>query len=382
VIDEHRTQPRPRARPVADVPAERLIERADELARGWVIALVRAHPLETIGELPLEHLALEAPALCRQIIRAVQSDSELARLTGEAEGESRGAGASVRRIPAIAGVSAVEGAVRAVEALRGVLWQALRDQLDEPSAREVGDIADRLAYVCAAALEAALAAADPQPSAGPAERDRGTSPSRAAPPGDASALDDPRVHGAGAQATIVDELTASRMAQEVPSPPMRAGEIEIRDVRGAEGPAAWIGSIGGQLERFEHDRAPFAVLLVELVDSEQLARGAGALDRVERELAAALGARGSLTRERPGRYWLVTPGTDRGAAGRLAERLRGAVATGATDLRLEVAVGIAVCPDDGRQASTIAAHADVDLYADRSALRAAGRRVGTVDERA
>jgi len=174
------------------------------------------------------------------------------------------------------------------------------------------------------------------------------------------------------------------VAQEVPSPLMRAGEIEIRDVRGTEGPAAWIGSIGGQLEQFERDHVSFAVLLVELVDRERLARGAGALDRLEREISGALGARGSLTRERPGRYWLVMPATDRGAARQLAERLGGAVSTGSADLaaRLEVAVGIAVCPDDGRQASTIAAHADVDLYADRSAVRAAGRRASTVDERA
>jgi GGDEF domain-containing protein len=367
---------------VADIPAERLIERADELARGWVIALVRAHPLERIGELPLEQLALEAPALCEQIIRAVQSDSELARLTGGVEGESREGSVAARRIPAIAGVSADDATVRAVEALRGVLWAALRDQLEEPSAREVGDLADRLAYVCAAALEVAVTGADPQRSAVSAENEHSTSPSRAAPAGEASTRDDRPAHGAGAQATIVDELIGGGVAQEVPSPGMRTGDIEIRDVRRTEGPAAWIGSIGRQLEQFGRDRVPFAVLLVELVDSERLARGAGALDRVERELSTSLGARGSLTRERPGRYWLVMPGTDRGAAGEAAERLGSAVATAATDFAARLAVGIAVCPDDGRQASALAAHADVDLYADRSAIRGAGRRGATVDERA
>ena len=51
--------------------------------------------------------------------------------------------------------------VEAVEALRGVLWEALLDQLSRPifdrsSARLLGDVADRLAYVCAAVLAAAV----------------------------------------------------------------------------------------------------------------------------------------------------------------------------------------------------------------------------------
>jgi predicted signal transduction protein with EAL and GGDEF domain len=48
---------------------------------------------------------------------------------------------------------------------------------------------------------------------------------------------------------------------------------------------------------------------------------------------------------------------------------------------LELAVGSAVCPDDGREAPALAAHADVGLYAARSAARTGlARRAASVDE--
>jgi GGDEF domain-containing protein len=153
--------------------------------------------------------------------------------------------------------------------------------------------------------------------------------------------------------------------------------IEIRDVRGEAGPAAWIGSIGRRLERYAQDGLPFAVLLVELLDSERLAH-AEPLDEMSRlssevqdALARELRPADSLTCERPGRYWLLTPQTDGVAARRLAEQLASAARSSASHrgTPLEVAVGIAVCPEDGRQASELAAHADVDLYAARAAGR-------------
>jgi GGDEF domain-containing protein len=365
---------------VADLPAELLLELADELARRWIVALLRTRPLEAIGELPLAELARQAPALCMQVVRALQSEGELARLVEQGGRESQGS-PSAQHIPAIVAATDAEALVQAVEALRGVLWEALLERLSEPSVREVGDLADRLAYVCAAALGAAVAASDPEGGVAPAESE----PSAGAPAGPAlrtahggSGAGDTSAARGGAQARIVDELAGGPPVQASTSPRMHAGEIEIRDERGTEGPAAWIGSIGARLEQFARDRLPFAVLLVELVEGERLSQGAGvaSLDRFERELGAVLGARGSLTRERPGRYWLVMADTDRGAAQHLAERVARAVEAGATDAAapLRVAVGVAVCPDDGHEASTLAAHADVGLYADRSAVRAARRR--------
>ena len=102
---------------------------------------------------------------------------------------------------------------------------------------------------------------------------------------------------------------------------------------------------------------------------------------MEDALARELRPADSLTRERPGRYWLLAPQTDGPRRAVLAERLARAVSSSASHrgTPLEVAVGIAVCPEDGRQASELAAHADVGLYAARAAGRSS--RVGRVGAR-
>lgn len=435
-----------------------MLARADELARRWAIALILARPLDGIGEVPLGELAREAPLLCAQALRAVQSDVELERLTGRGAPTGREDSAAARRLAAICGARDPAAIVDAVEALRGVLWEALLGQLNEPPARLVGDIADRLSYVCAAVLAIGIETARP-----PARERGGDAQGGGDVPAPATrvAAREPSLASAtGSEAVIVDErppASAASSAHERPpsrvepqrrpqaqpeppsqsapeleprasrgqerplswdeSPPVppratraRAGlppwdrpqpvlpgapeaEIEIRDERGEEGPAAWIGSIGAQLERFERDSLPFAVLLVELVDierlhrresPEELSRLAG---QMERALAAEIGApsSGSLTRERPGRCWLLAPGTDRAGAERLAERLAHAVASGASHRGepLAVAIGTAVCPEDGRETAALAAHADVGLCAARSTVRSpAARRAAPVDESA
>jgi GGDEF domain-containing protein len=177
----------------------------------------------------------------------------------------------------------------------------------------------------------------------------------------------------------VRDPAAERRPREGDPPRKARPQIEIRDVRGEEGPAAWIGSIGRRLERHEQDGSPFAVLLVELVDIERLRHVelAEELSRltslVEEALARELRPADSLTRERAGRYWLLAPQTDGPGAQMLVERIARAVRSAVSHrgAPLEAAVGVAVCPEDGRRASELAAHADVGLYA----ARAAGRTV-------
>jgi hypothetical protein len=372
--------PAPPARPVADLPGEALLAREHELARRWAIALIGARPLADIGEIPLQTIAQEAPSLCGQLIRAVQSDGELHRLTGRGPQTGREASAPVRRLAAIAGASDPAAVVDAVEALRGVLWEALCEQLGQPvgdrsSARLLADACDRLAHVCAAALAVAIDAAGASP---PLERADAAADARRSPARAFAASSQP-----GGDAVIVDELVS-----EPAQPPPAA--IAIRDQRREEGPAAWIGSIGDQLERFQRDELPFAVLLVELADIERLRREAlpeelsQLAEQVEQALAATLGElSGSLTRERPGRCWVLAPETDTAGAALLVHHITRAVASGASYRAqpVAVAVGTAVCPRDGREAAALAAHADVGLYAAHAALRApAGRPAAPVDE--
>ncbi|HYM53815.1 MAG TPA: hypothetical protein VES97_00520, partial [Solirubrobacteraceae bacterium] len=295
---------------------------------------------------------------------------------------------------------------------------------ERSSARQLADLSDRLAYVCARALAATIVAPPAPESDVPI---RAAAVVVAAPGGMAR---DPgeQTAAAGRGAVIVDERAADPLSARVavpsaappvgqpadrppswdgaPPAPSRASrledrplswdesplvplpasrpEIEIRDERGDGGAAAWIGSVGRQLERFDQDGLPFAVLLVEVLDIERLYRGgrpgdaSRVADAVEESIAAELRRlSGSLTRESAGRYWLLAPHTDRAGAPSLAEQLARAVASAAirtTGASLEVAIGTAVCPDHGREAAALAAHADVELYAARSAARSSSAR--------
>jgi len=150
---------KPRARPVAELAIDGLLARDYELARQWAAALIFARPVEQLAQLPLRELAGDAPALCAQALRALGSDSELARLAaGEGvAGTGRESLSPERPIGALLGATAAPAAVAAVEALRGVLWEALLEEILRPSPRLLGDVADRLACVCSTILQVALA---------------------------------------------------------------------------------------------------------------------------------------------------------------------------------------------------------------------------------
>jgi GGDEF domain-containing protein len=397
VPDAPPTHPAPRARPIGELSLEELTNRAEELARRWVIELIRARPLQDIGGLALDELAREAPALCAQALRAVGSELELERLTGWGAPGGREGTALARRLAAICGAHDPAMLAEGAEALRGVLWEALSAQLVEPSGRLLGDVCDRVAHVCAGMLAAALQA--PAGARAPDAHDTSDVTSRAAatsssasartwaPP---AAIIDEHVarpeHAAGASPERTSAATESAAAPRPVEVPVEVPdtEIEIRDQRREEGPSAWIGSIGAQLERFERDGEPFAVLLVELADVERLRQEqpvdelARLSARMERALGEALGARsGSLTRERAGRCWVLVPGADRAQAERLARSLLDGVGARerASAGQLRIVIGTAVCPDDGRQASALAAHADLGLYAARTTGRL-GRSAG------
>jgi GGDEF domain-containing protein len=458
VTDEASSHRAPRARPVAELPLEELTGRAQELARAWAVALIVARPPSAIADIPLEDLACDAPRLCSQMLRALESDDELERLTEPSRDSAREEPPSAQMLAGLAGARDVASVVAAMEALRGVLWEALLAELRRPvfdryDVHLLADLADRLAYVCAMALAAALPAAlagDRQirgrsgvvvaggesapppprgePLAPPGPPGRGEPLAPPGPPGrgEVVVIDErPHAHNP-ARVVVAREPSTGEQAQSVGGPetswdpPLRASqpppreplsparrspsaaaaarrespdavwdahapppaepaEIEIRDERLEEGPAAWIRSIGRELERFAQEARPFTVLLIELMDIERLNRTELPEEvlrlaaRVERTLELELrtiserGA-GSLTREAPGRFWLLAPGVGVLRAGALADQVAHAVRRSVSHRGqpLEVAVGTAVCPDDGLQAPALAAHADVALYAARA----------------
>jgi hypothetical protein len=166
VSEDRRSERSTRARPVADAPVEALLERGEELARRWAVALILERPLAEMAEVPLEDLAREAPGVCAQVVRALDSEAELARIAASEGSRGRAGAAPTVRLGALDARETVEH----IEALRGVIWEAVLAELDDPPARQVADLSDRLAFVCATLLAAALGEAA-APSAHEVPRD-------------------------------------------------------------------------------------------------------------------------------------------------------------------------------------------------------------------
>ncbi|HXP37009.1 MAG TPA: hypothetical protein VN817_04520 [Solirubrobacteraceae bacterium] len=150
--DQQRIGRPTRARPVADAPVAALLERGEELARRWAIALIVERPLAEMPEVPLEDLAREAPGVCAQVVRAYDSEAELERIAASESSRGRAGAAPTVRL----GAHDARATVEHIEALRGVIWEATLAELDDPAARQVAELSDRLAFVCATLLAAAL----------------------------------------------------------------------------------------------------------------------------------------------------------------------------------------------------------------------------------
>lgn len=326
----------------------------------------------------------------------------------------------------------LERAARAAHTLSETLWEALHEELADRRAeidrgdRRVAELSERLADVSATVGLLARGDARPSSSEPPPAARRGAF-ARPAPPEPPAPVQSERIAPVEPEPRVARVESArvesarepeseSRAAYEEPRSstgtplggayaergslsaavlvdelaPEGSPEIQIRDervkelrrergVHGEDDRDAWVGAIGRRLERYERDGVGFAVLLVELADVERLrhAELPGEMSRltglVEGALAGELGPADSLTRESPGRYWLLASETDARGARLLAERLAAAVraAPSHRGAPLEVAAGVAVCPADGTQAAALAAHADIGLYA----ARASGRPV-------
>ena len=187
---------------------------------------------------------------------------------------------------------------------------------------------------------------------------------------------------------LVDEQEPATVMPFSPATRGEAGdrerpEIAVHDVRREEGAAAWISSVGRMLVRHSQDHLPFAVLLIEIVDVAHLERSEtphdlhGIVAQVEHALGLGMRASDELSRETLGRYWLLTPETNGTGARMLAERLAHLVRSSATHrgVPMEVAIGIAVCPEDGTEAPMLAARADLGVYS----ARATGRSIARTD---
>jgi GGDEF domain-containing protein len=287
-------------------------------------------------------------------------------------------------------------AARAAQQLCDTLWEALHEELLQPSPERIAELTERLAEISStvallAAAGAAETPAEPSSPPKPASRDTPVVDRRVPPepstPSRSSLGPSQAVSSAGSGGysftKLIDERDSPSPAEPLATVEPIQPEIEIRDVRREEGPSAWVSSVGRLLSRHAEDGLPFAVLLVEIVDVAHLERSEtphdmhGLVAKVESAIGRGMRSGDHLSRETLGRYWLVAPETNGTGARMLAERLARLVRTSATHrgVPLEVAIGIAVCPEDGTEAPALAARADLGVYS----ARATGRSIAHSD---
>jgi GGDEF domain-containing protein len=133
----------PRRRPgraVPDASLDALRLRVEDLAKGWLLALVEDAPLERVAELPVADLAREGPAVCDSVVRALADDRELERI---------GHGGVLPRLWSGDPRSAVaaEAVVHAIDALAAVIWSALRDEVTREDPDQLAHLVARLLLV-------------------------------------------------------------------------------------------------------------------------------------------------------------------------------------------------------------------------------------------
>jgi GGDEF domain-containing protein len=305
-------------------------------------------------------------------------------------------------------------ATRAARELCELLWEALHQELRHPREERVRDLSLRLAEVSSTV---ALLTGDPAGGLGPSDRRNATTPVEPGPAGpdapvsplspvpDPTRPDPTRTEPArpeparpeparpeparpepaagAARMRLVDELESSESPVEMAMSASVEAHHGVGGVRPQEGASAWVNTVGQLLERHALDGLPFAVLLVEVVDVAHIERSESPVQvnnliaQVEGALGRALRSHDTLTRESLGRYWLVAPETNGTGARMLGERLARLVRSSASHrgVPLEVAVGIAVCPEDGIEAPELAARADLSVYS----ARATGQPVARAD---
>ena len=106
------------------------------------MALVEDRPLEDARSIQISQLAVDGPAICGAVARALGAHGEL---------DER-----VSRVGELAGADSAAVVSAAVEALRAVVWSAVLRALPDADASLVAELAERLAVICERVREAAL----------------------------------------------------------------------------------------------------------------------------------------------------------------------------------------------------------------------------------
>lgn len=360
---------RRRARPVGDAPIDPLLARVDDLAKGWLVALLEQLPLAGASSVLAGELARDGPRVCGAVIRALADDNELRRL---------GPGGALEQLAARAGevCGAADAATvsGAIDVLHGVIWSALRQELADPDPEQVSELAERLTMVIETVRVVALRrpALVGQEATAVEEQEPPTAAERGAP---AAAEPAPRAEqeipasaepAPGAEEKI--PASAEPDAPHVERPSLVMAEA-ARNARTAE--ALWIGAFEEEIARAARAGTPLALLLAELEESERVAVveppgvAAATIGRFAQAIRDTVRRPDILAAETESRVWIIARDTGRSGAQALASRVARSVRNAEPwrGAPLTIAIGIAILGEDGREAEGLIAAAEESRFA-------------------
>jgi hypothetical protein len=355
---------RRRPRPVVSAGFESLLSRSEELAKGWLLALIEDAPLEAAAAILAGDVARDGPRICDAVVRAIYDEADLRRIERDGVLEPLAS-----RVGELAGAGDVVAAAHAVETLKDVVWGALRRELGPDDPELLLEAAERLSLVTELVRSAVLrhgAAGD-----GPIDRPERRAPLRvAADPPDRARVPLERRGVPGLEETQGSVGVAGAEAQGGSFESGRASNGE-RAIEDSERDALWVGALRDEIFRAGRARVPLSLLLVELEEAEKML----AIEP-QGEVSATFGrfaqaVRGSVRRrdviacETDSRAWIIARDTGRAGAQALGSRIAVAV-PGQGSWRgapLTVSVGLAVLGEDGHNASTLIEAAEQTRFA-------------------
>jgi GGDEF domain-containing protein len=338
-----------------------LLSRSEDLAKGWLLALLEDAPLAAAPTIVGADLSRDGPRVCQAVLRALVSDTDLEHLRPGGQLTSL-----VSRIGEMAGAHEPEEISLAVDALHAVVWAALSDELQGPDPALVAELAGRLAlvteHVRAAALRrgeapAAREQAD-QAEPAPANREQADRPAPV----------QPAPQGADSPQAAAQE----RPRAPAPVPPAPTPAWPAETGRG-ETQALWMGALQEEIRRA--GGAPLSLLLAELEDADRVttvepaAEASATFSEFAQAVRGVVRRQDILVSETDTRAWIIARDTGRAGARALGERLAQAVRErrpwrGAD---LVASVGVAVLGEDGRTASELIEAAEEAWFAGSAA---------------
>jgi len=310
--------------------------RVDELAKGWLLALVEDVPLDEAAAILTGDFARDGPRICDAVVRAVSDEADLRRIHREGVLEPL-----VARAGELAGARTAEAAVHAVETLKDVIWGALRSELAQDDPDLVVDAAERLALVAEHVRAAVLRR-----------------------PGDAQAASSRPGRVAPLRVARADPAAAPREEPVVPGGPVDRGQgSDAPDDtdRSGRGDALWIDALGDEIASAGRAQSSLSLLLVELEEAERLVaveplgEAAATFGRFAQAVRTSVRRRDVLACETDSRVWIIARDTGRAGAQALGTRIVTLLPAEETwrDAPLTVSVGLAVLGEDGHNASAL-----------------------------